>query len=154
MSSACLCDKFKMVIEKGNKVKIEYEGTLDTGEVFDTSEGKTPLEIPVGEGKVIPGFENEILGMKKGEEKTIKILPEEAYGMPDPNKIQKLPRNQLPEQIQEKVKPGIVLAMQTPEGNKVPVKVTDADQETITLDMNHPLAGQTLNFKIKVVDVE
>jgi FKBP-type peptidyl-prolyl cis-trans isomerase 2 len=143
-----------MVVKKGNKVKIEYEGTLESGEVFDTSSGREPLEFTLGEGKIIPGFENEVLGMEKGEEKTIKIKPEDAYGIPDPAKMQKIPKQQLPENIQEKVVPGIILHMQTPEGQQVPLKVADVDNDFVTLDLNHPLAGQSLNFKIKIVDVQ
>lgn len=144
-----------MAIEKGKKVKIEYEGSLENGEVFDSSEkhGK-PLEFTVGENQVIPGFENQVIGMEKGQEKTIKISPEEAYGEKKPELVQKIPKTQVPAEQASKIQKGMVLGLNAPDGRQVPVMVTDVDDEGITLDMNHPLAGKTLNFKIKVVDVE
>ena len=146
---------FYMAIEKGKKVKIEYEGSLDSGQVFDSSEkhGK-PLEFTIGEGKVIPGFENAVMGMEKGQEKTIKIESKDAYGEKKPELMKKIPKEQLPEDVREKVQAGMVLGMQTPQGQNIPVNVVDVSESEITLDMNHPLAGQNLNFKIKVVDVE
>lgn len=143
-----------MPIEKGKKVKIEYEGSLDNGQVFDSSKGKDPLEFTVGEGKIIPGFEKAVMEMEKGQEKTIKIPSEDAYGRKDPTKLQKLPKQQLPQDIQEKVKPGVMLNMRTQEGQHVPLKVTEVDGTFVTLDLNHPLAGENLNFRIKVVDVQ
>jgi len=143
-----------MVIEKGNKVKIEYEGSLDDGQVFDSSEkhGQV-LEFTIGEGRVIPGFENAVIGMEKGQEKTIKIEPKDAYGETRPELMKKIPKEQIPEEARDKVKPGMVLGMQTPQG-QIPVKIVEVGENDITLDLNHPLAGHNLNFKIKVVDVE
>ncbi len=143
-----------MVIEKGKKVKIEYQGSLDNGQVFDSSEGKEPLEFTLGEGKIIPGFENAVMEMNKGEEKTIKIPAKDAYGEKDPNNVQKLPKSEIPDNIRGKIVPGIMLAMQAPNGEKVPLIVSAVDEDSITLDLNHHLAGQDLNFKIKVVDVQ
>ncbi len=143
-----------MTIKKGNKVKIEYEGSLDNGQVFDSSKKHgQPLEFTIGEGMVIPGFENAVIGMEKGQEKTIKIEPKNAYGERNAELVKKLPKEQLPEEIREKVKPGMVLGMQTPQG-QMPVHIKEVGDNDITIDLNHPLAGQNLNFKIKVVDVE
>ncbi|MDO8622878.1 MAG: peptidylprolyl isomerase [archaeon] len=143
-----------MTIVKGNKVKIEYEGSLDSGEVFDASSRHGQLlEFTIGEGKVIPGFENGVIGMNKGEEKTIKILPKDGYGEKNPEMIQKIPKEQLPEQIRS-VKKGMVIGMQSPDGRQFPVLIADVSDTDITIDLNHPLAGKNLNFKIKVVEVE
>jgi len=144
-----------MAIEKGNKVKIEYEGSLDNGKVFDSSEKHgQPLEFVIGEGKVIPGFENAVIGMEKGQEKTVKIESKDAYGEKRPELMKKIPKTQLPKEAQDKVQPGMVLGMQTPQGQQIPVKVAEVGEDDITLDLNHPLAGQNLTFKIKVVGVE
>ena len=143
-----------MDIKKGNKVKLEYEGSLDNGEVFDSSSKHGQLlEFTIGEGKVIPGFENAVVGMKKGEEKTIKIMPKDAYGDKNPEMIQKIPKEQLPEQVKN-IKAGMVLGMQSPDGKQFPVLISDVSNTDITIDLNHPLAGKNLNFKIKVVEVE
>jgi FKBP-type peptidyl-prolyl cis-trans isomerase 2 len=143
-----------MVVKTGNKVKIEYEGSLDSGEVFDSSSSHgQALEFTIGEKQVIPGFENAVIGMEKGQEKQIKIKPKDAYGEKNPELIQKVPKAQLPEQVKD-IKPGMILGMQTPDGRKFPVHVADVSEEDITIDLNHPLAGQNLNFKIKVIEVE
>ena len=140
-----------MTIKKGSKVKVEYTGTLDDGTVFDTSEkhGK-PLEFEVGANQIIPGFEKAIVEMKKGEEKKIKLSPKEAYGDNNPELVKKIPRDKLPK---EELKPGMMLLMGLPDGQQMPVKIIEVGEKEVTLDLNHPLAGKTLNFKIKVVDV-
>ncbi len=140
-----------MPVKKGDKIKVEYTGKLEDGQVFDTSEGKQPLEFEVGAGKIIKGFDNAVIGMKKGEEKEITLKPEEAYGDPNPKLLQKIPREKLPEG--QEPKPGMMLAMKTPDGRQVPVKIKEVSDKDITIDLNHPLAGKTLNFKIKVVDI-
>jgi len=140
-----------MPIEKGNKVKIEYTGTLEDGTVFDSSErhGK-PLEFELGAKQVIAGFENAVLGMEKGQEKTVKLAPSEAYGDYNPQLVKKVPRDQLPK---DELKPGMVLGMKLPNGAQLPARIVDINETEATLDMNHILAGKTLNFRIKVVDV-
>jgi len=143
-----------MVVEKNNKVTIEYEGRFDTkdGEVFDTSEGKDPLEFVSGVGMVVPGFDNAIMGMEKGEEKEITLKPEEAYGEYNDKLKQKIPRNVLPKEQTPEV--GMVLVMATPEGQQMPAKILEVTDEEVTIDINHPLAGKTLYFKIKLKDYE
>ncbi len=143
-----------MAIEKGNKIKVEYKGSLDNGPVFDSSEGKGPLEFTAGEGKVIPGFDNAVIGMEVDEEKDVKIECKDAYGEKNPELLKKVPKTNLPEDARDKVVAGMVLAMQTPQGQQVPVKVEAVGKEDFTIDLNHPLAGQNLNFKIKIVSIE
>lgn len=141
-----------MAVKKGDKVKIEYTGTLDDGTVFDSSEkhGK-PLEFEVGSGKVLKGFEDALTGMKKGEEKDIELKPEEAYGNQNPNLLKKVPKEQFPKD--KELKPGMLLIIGTPDGRNFPAKIISVDDKEITLDLNHPLAGKTLHFKIKVVEI-
>lgn len=140
-----------MPVDKGNNVKIEYTGKLDDGTVFDSSEkqGK-PLEFEVGAGVVIPGFDNAILGMEKGEEKEFKIEPNEGYGDRNEELIKEVPKDKMPKEVEPKE--GMMLIMATPQGQQIPTKIVKVGDETITLDMNHPLAGQTLNFNIKLVE--
>ncbi len=140
-----------MVVKKGDKVKVEYTGTLDDGTVFDTSEGKQPLEFEAGSGQLIKGFDNAIIGMEKGQEKEIKLKPEEAYGQPDPRLTQKIPRDKLPPGQEPKV--GMVLGLQAPDGKQVPARITEVNDKEVIIDLNHPLAGKNLNFKIKVIDI-
>ena len=139
-----------MAIKNGDKVKVEYEGSFDDGTVFDSSEKcGEPLEFEVGAGQIIPGFEDAVVGMEKGDEKEIKLPPEDAYGDPNPQLIQKIPKEQLPDQVME----GMVWVMGLPNGVQIPVKVVEVTESEVTIDLNHPLAGKTLNFKIKIVDV-
>ncbi|TKJ17730.1 peptidylprolyl isomerase [Candidatus Woesearchaeota archaeon B3_Woes] len=140
-----------MPIKKGDKIKVDYTGTFDDGNVFDTSEGKQPIEFEVGAGQLIKGFDEAVVGMEKGQEKEIKLSSSEAYGDVNPELIKKVPRDKLPKD--KEIKPGMVLGMGTPDGKQIPVRVTDANDKEITIDLNHPLAGKNLNFKIKVVEI-
>ena len=118
-----------MAAEKGNKVKVEYTGTLDSGEVFDSSEKQgQPIDFTVGDGKIIKGFEDAVVGMEEGDEKDIRLEANEAYGDRDENLIQKVPRDKVAhiEGLQE----GTVLALQDPQGRQIPATVTEmTDQE-------------------------
>jgi len=137
-----------MAVKKGDKIKIEYTGTLEDGTVFDSSEKHgQPLEFEVGSGMVIPGFDNAVMGMEKDEEKEVTIQPADAYGEPNPQLVKDIPKNQLPPEAKE----GAMLMMQLPNGAKMPAKITKMTEENATLDLNHPLAGKVLKFKIKVV---
>jgi FKBP-type peptidyl-prolyl cis-trans isomerase 2 len=140
-----------MKIEKGNKVKVHYTGTLDDGTKFDSSEGREPLEFTVGENKVIPGFENALIGMEKGEEKDIKLLSKDAYGESNPMMVQEVPKTNLPANLE--VKEGMMLMLKTPDGQQLPAKVIENKETSIMIDLNHPLAGKDLNFHLKVEEV-
>ena len=141
-----------MKAKQGSKVKIDYEGKLDDGTIFDSSEkhGK-PLEFEIGKKMVIKGFEDAIIGMEKGKEKEITIKPEQAYGEHNDQLIKKVPREQLPKEPEPKE--GMMLAIGTPDGKQFPAKITEVTDKEIILDLNHPLAGKTLHFKIKLVEV-
>lgn len=143
-----------MAVKKGDKIKVEYEGKLDDGTVFDSSkhgEHSHPIEFEVGAGQVIKGFDEAVIGMEKEGEKEIKLRSEEAYGQPNPQLIQKIPRDKLPPGQEPKV--GMVLGLRTPEGKQIPARITEVNDKEATIDLNHPLAGKNLNFKIKVVDI-
>ena len=139
-----------MPVKEGDTIKVEYKGTLDDGTVFDSSENHGRLlEFEVGAGQIIAGFENAVIGMENGEEKDVKLQPSEAYGESDPRLIQRVPKSQFPEEI----KPGMMLLMTLPNGVQVPLKIVDVTEDEVTIDLNHPLAGKNLNFRIKVVDI-
>lgn len=141
-----------MVLKKGSKVKVEYEGSLDDGTVFDSSQKHNKLlEFEIGAKQVIPGFEKAVVSMKKGEEKKIKLKPAEAYGDVNPQLVKKLPRSQLPAEME--LKKGMILGISLPNGAKIPALLAEVSDAEITLDLNHPLAGKNLNFKIKLVEV-
>lgn len=144
-----------MSIKEGDKVVLDYEGKLEDGKVFDSSkhgDHSHPLEFTVGEGKVIPGFEAAVKGMKKGEKKTFEIEPKDAYGEPNKQLIQEIPRNAMPKD--QEPKEGMVLAMNSPDGRQFPAKVVGVTKDKIKLDLNHPLAGKKLVFDIEIKDVK
>ena len=141
-----------MPVKKGDKVKIEYEGTLDDGTVFDSSEKHgQPLEFEIGSGQVIPGFENAIIGMEKGKEKKIKIKPEEAYGEYKEELKKDIPRSIFPKEME--LKPGKVVGLQTSEGMKIGAVIKEVKKDDVVVDLTHPMAGKTLNFRIKVLEI-
>ena len=141
----------KMTIKDGYKVKVDYTGTLDDGTVFDSSEKHgEPLEFQIGTHMVIPGFEDAIKEMEVGAEKEIDLKPEEAYGDINPQMKQEVPKDQIPPEA----KAGMMLLMTLPTGQQMPVKIAEIGEKTAKLDMNHPLAGKTLHFKLKLVDVQ
>lgn len=139
------------MIENGRKVKIHYTGTLDDGSQFDSSAGRDPLEFEMGAGMVIPGFEKGVVDMEVGEKKTIHIPAAEAYGEKRDEMVVEFERSQLPEGLEPEV--GMGLQMQGPQGQAVPVQITAVAEETITIDANHPLAGQNLNFELELTEV-
>lgn len=140
-----------MKVKKGDKVKVHYTGTLEDGSVFDTSEGGDPLEFEVGSGQIIEGFEKCIIGMEEGEEKSFTVPPEEAYGPHRKELVGKLPKEQV---AGFDVKVGSVLQLETKDGEVFEANVTKVEEDGITVDLNHPLAGQALNFKVKLVSLE
>lgn len=143
--------KGNLMIENGQKVKIHYTGTLDDGNQFDSSVGRDPLEFEMGAGMVIPGFEKGVADMTVGEKKTINIPAAEAYGEKRDEMIMDFERSQLPEGLEPEI--GMGLQMQGPQGQPIPVQITAVAETTITIDANHPLAGQNLNFELELVEI-
>jgi peptidylprolyl isomerase len=137
--------------KSGDTVRIHYTGTLDDGTEFDSSAGRDPLEFALGSGQVIAGFDNAVDGMAVGEKKSVTIPPAEAYGERHEQLVQEVPKSALPEEISPQV--GMQLQSQSPEGNVMNLVVTDVSEESITVDANHPLAGQALTFAIELVEI-
>ncbi|SFO87687.1 FKBP-type peptidyl-prolyl cis-trans isomerase [Tranquillimonas alkanivorans] len=136
----------------GDTVRMHYTGTLADGSTFDSSQGREPLEFTVGSGQIIPGLDSAVSGMEVGESKTVTVAPEQAYGDRDPARTQSVPREQIPEHIP--TEPGTQLQVQTPEGQTIPVVVADVNDSEVTLDANHPLAGQELTFQVELVEIK
>lgn len=139
------------IAEKGCKVKVHYTGTLEDGSVFDSSLERDPLEFTVGAGQMIAGFDEGVIGMKVEDEKNIVIPPEKAYGVPSDEFFFDVPKEHLPEGYEPKV--GDSLAMKSDDGRPFPVTVKAVEDEKVILDGNHMLAGKTLNFQIKMVEI-
>jgi FKBP-type peptidyl-prolyl cis-trans isomerase 2 len=137
-------------IQTGNTVKVNYTGKLEDGTIFDSSlnEGREPLEVTVGQGQLIKGFEDGLFDMSEGETKTVEIEPSEAYGEINIELINSVPRANVPEGVQE----GEMLQGEGPMG-AVNVKVVEVNEETVVLDANHPLAGKKLTFELEVVSI-
>ena len=137
--------------QQGDTVKIHYTGTLDDGTVFDSSEGKDPLEFTIGSGQVIPGFDEGVMGMNLGDSKNIHILPEKAYGERKEEMVMSVPIDQVPPDLNPEA--GQKLQMGGPNGQLVVVEVLEVTGEFIQLDANPPLAGKALNFDIELVEI-
>ena len=138
-------------VKSGDVVRIHYTGTLDDGSVFDSSQGRDPLEFTVGSGQIIPGLDKELPGMSVGDKKTVTIAPEEAYGPVHEGARQAVPRKDIPDHIPLDI--GTQLQMQTQDGQGIAVTVAEVTDETVTLDANHPLAGKALTFSFEIVSV-
>ncbi|MGD9107539.1 MAG: peptidylprolyl isomerase [Desulfobacterales bacterium] len=138
-------------VENGIFVSVEYKGILENGQVFDTSHGRQPLEIQMGAGHLIKGFESELMGMALNEKKVFTLAPEDAYGQRDENQTHSFSRSEVPSGMNPKV--GMTIGLTTPEGHQVPARIVHLDDEKLTLDLNHPLAGESLTFEIEVVGI-
>lgn len=139
-------------VKANDTVKVHYTGKLKDGQVFDTSEGKDPVEFTLGQGQLIPGFEKGLLDMKVKEKKTITIPKNEAYGEPREDLVQEVEKSQLPEEIKPEV--GMGLVSRTPDGREMNLVVAEVKDETIVVDGNHPLAGKDLVFDLEVVEIK
>ena len=135
----------------GDTVKIHYTGKLDDGTQFDSSAGRDPLEFELGGGQVIPGFDSAVDGMSVGESKSVRIEPDQAYGERHEQLVQEVPRSALPDDLEPEV--GMGLQSQSPDGQVMMLMVTAVAEDSVTLDANHPLAGQALNFDIELVEI-
>jgi FKBP-type peptidyl-prolyl cis-trans isomerase 2 len=139
-------------VKENNTIKVNYTGKLSDGQVFDSSEGKEPLEFTLGQGQIIPGFEKGVMDMKLNEKKTITIAKEEAYGEINDDLKQEVQKIELPEDITPKV--GMGLVSKTPDGKETNLRVIEVKGETVVIDGNHPLAGEVLIFDVEVVGIK
>ena len=137
--------------QNGDTVSVHYTGRLDNGEVFDSSAGHEPLEFIIGSGQVIGGFDEGARGMSAGESKTIAIAPENAYGAHDEKLVGVFARQDFNYEQEPAI--GDQFAFPLPEGGEIPVTVTAVAPDAITLDANHPLAGETLHFDLQLVAI-
>ena len=136
--------------KSGDKVRVHYTGTLSDGTQFDTSAQRGPLEVSLGIGEIVPGFENAVMGMAEGESKTVTIDPNEAYGQRNPQLVHVVERERLPPEVDIQV--GATLQASDGEGNVMRLVVVEFDDENVTMDGNHPLAGQALTFELTLVE--
>jgi len=137
--------------KSGDTVKVHYTGTLEDGDEFDSSAGREPLEFTLGSGQVIAGFDNAVDGMAAGESKTVTIPPDEAYGDRHEQLVQQVPRTSLPDDMTPEV--GMQLQSQSPDGQIMNLIISEVAEESITVDANHPLAGQALTFAFELVEI-
>ena len=139
-------------VKANNTVKVHYTGKLADGQVFDTSEGKEPIEFVLGQGRLIPGFEEGLIDMKVNEKKTISIAKEEAYGEVNEQLIQEIDKANLPQDMEPKV--GMGLVSKSPEGQEMNLMIIEVKDESVVIDGNHPLAGRDLVFDLEVVEIK
>ncbi|AUC23048.1 peptidylprolyl isomerase [Polaribacter sejongensis] len=139
-------------VKANNTVKVHYTGKLSDGQVFDTSEGKEPIEFVLGQGQLIPGFEQGLIDMKVNEKKTITIAKEEAYGEVNDQLIQEIDRANLPQDMEPKV--GMGLVSKSPEGQEMNLMIVEVKDASVVIDGNHPLAGRDLVFDLEVVEIK
>jgi FKBP-type peptidyl-prolyl cis-trans isomerase 2 len=137
-------------VKIGDTIRVDYTGRLEDGTVFDSTERHgQPLEFTVGEGSIIKGFDEAVVGMKVGEEKEVTIPPEDAYGPYNHDLVRDLPRKIFP--ADQEIKPDMVFVMAMQDGCQVPVRIDKVMDDQVRVDLNSPLAGKTLIFKIKLV---
>ena len=139
-------------VKEHNTVKVNYTGKLSDGQVFDSSEGKEPLEFTLGQGHLIPGFEKALIDMKLKEKKTITIVTEQAYGEIDNDLIQEVNKSKLPQDINPEVGMGLVSKSQ--DGQETNLVIVEVREESIVIDGNHPLAGKDLIFDLEVLGIK
>ena len=142
----------KNTAERGDTVAVHYKGTLEDGSVFDSSEGDQPLEFTIGAHEVIDGFEDAVIGMSTGDKKTQAIAPENAYGNREDELVFHIPRSSM--QPGFDVSPGDFVRVSLPDGQTAPMQVIEVDDDAVTLDANHPLAGKTLTFELELVEIK
>ena len=140
-----------MALASGTRVLVHYTGSLDDGTQFDSSRGREPLEVILGQGMVIPGFERAIVDLEPGQSVTVTIPEEEAYGPHNEEMVIRIPKTSFPADINPTV--GEQLVLRSPDGQEVPALIVDQDDDEVTLDANHPLAGFALTFEIELVSV-
>ena len=140
-----------LVVEQGKQVSLEYVLYINSQKV-ESTEGKEPLSFVIGSKSVLPGLENQLIGMTVGQQKQIIIDPKDAYGPVDPNAFKEVPKTAMPEGTE--LKPGVVVEAEDPQGGSFPGVVWEVKTDSVVLNFNHPLAGQTLEFDVKILDIQ
>lgn len=138
-------------VENGLMISVEYTLKNTEGKVLETNKGKEPLRYVHGQNRMIPGLERELTGMKVGAEKHVTVKPEDAYGEVNPDAVQEIPKEQIPP---DGLQVGAVLSARSPQGVIVPITIREIKEKTVVVDLNHPMAGKTLVFDVKIVDIQ
>ena len=140
-----------LVVTDDQVVSLDYTLKLEDQTIVDTSAGREPLEFLQGYGQIIPGLEQALYGMAVGEEKEVKVLPDDGYGQRDSDALQQIPSDALPPDL--KLEPGMMLELVDNTGQPIPATVAEVHPNGVLLDLNHPLAGETLYFQAKIADL-
>lgn len=143
--------KQENVVKDGSVVSLQYSLSEENGSLIESNKGKDPLKYTHGSKQIVPGLEKELTGMKVGGEKRVKVKPEDAYGLVNSKAFQEVPREQIPA---NGMKVGATLAAKGPQGQEIPVRIHEIKEKTVVLDLNHPMAGKTLLFDIKILDIQ
>lgn len=138
-------------VENGDTVRVHFSGFFDDGKQFASTRGEEPLELTVGEGKLIACFEESVIGMQAGEQKRVRIEPAEAFGERDPDLVSKVPRHEVPEE-HEDLSVGSKVQLENEPGRPFKATITALNDQEVTLDANPPLAGQALTFEIELIE--
>ena len=141
-----------MAIKEGDIIKVEYTGTFDDSTIFDSTEtnGGIPLKFEVGAGQIIPGFDKSVIGKSVGDEFNIRLEPSDAYGEYKEGMTQSISKDQFPPEQEPKA--GLMILLMGPQGQPVPATIKEVEDDIVTIDLNHPMAGKILNFKVKIVE--
>ncbi len=142
----------ELTIQPGSEVSIFYSITLKDGTVADSNLGEEPLQFVMGDGTLIEGLELALYGLARGAKQDVSIDPEYAFGMPDEEAVQELPRSEFPDTID--LQAGQIMAFATPEGEDIPAAILEVGNEMVKVDFNHPLAGHEIRFVVEVVDIK
>jgi FKBP-type peptidyl-prolyl cis-trans isomerase SlyD len=143
--------KSASAVHEGAIVSIEYTLSDEAGKVIDSNVGKEPLSYIQGGGQIVRGLERELNGLKVGDRKKVQVIPQDGYGPTNEKAFQEIPREGIPPEAQ---KPGTMLMTKAPDGRAIPVRVHEVKEKTVVVDLNHPLAGKTLNFDVKIKDIK
>ena len=139
------------VVKDGSVVSLQYSLSEENGSLIESNKGKDPLKYTHGSKQIVPGLEKELTGMKVGGEKRVKVKPEDGYGLVNPKSFQEVAKEQIPA---NGMKVGATLAAKGPQGQEIPVRIHEIKEKTVVLDLNHPMAGKTLLFDIKILDIQ
>jgi FKBP-type peptidyl-prolyl cis-trans isomerase SlyD len=142
------------VIKTGSLVSLQYTLSGEDGKTIETNKGKEPIKYVQGQNMMIPGLEKELAGMKIGQEKHVKVKPEDGYGQVDPRRYQEFPKDKIPPDELKQIKVGSMVPLTAPNGQTYTFPVTEIKEKTIVVNLNHPMAGKTLVFDVKVLDIQ
>ena len=142
------------VIKQGSLVSLQYTLSGEDGTVIESNKGKEPLKYVQGQNMMIPGLEKELAGMKVGQEKHVTVRPEEGYGPIDPRRFQEIPKDKIPPGDLKQIRVGSMIPLSAPNGETYHFPVSELKEKTIVVNLNHPMAGKTLVFDVKVLDIQ